>query len=105
MPPDFNRDVHCLFGLPFDAVTLAEAEQRVRSAADQRASCFLSTPNLNFLIGCQTDAAFRDSVINSDLSIADGAPILWLSKLLGIPIHERVAGSSLFERLRHGTDP
>ena len=102
MPPDFSRNVHCLFGLPFDAVTLAEAEIRIRNAVEQRTPCFLSTPNLNFLIACQVDAAFRDSVINSDLSIADGMPIVWLSRLLGIPIRKRVAGSTLFDRLRHG---
>ncbi len=100
MPPDFSRDVRCLFGLPFDVVSLSEAEQRIRSAAEQRTPCFLSTPNLNFLIACQSDAAFRDSVIHSDLSVADGMPIVWLSRLLGIPICERVAGSTLFEQLR-----
>lgn len=103
MPPDFSRNVHCLLGLSFDAITLAEAELRIRNAAEQRIPCFLSTPNLNFLIACQTDAAFRDSVINSDLSVADGMPIVWLARLLGIPIHERVAGSTLFERLSHGS--
>jgi hypothetical protein len=29
-PPDFERDVHCLLGLPIDAIDLAEAERRVR---------------------------------------------------------------------------
>ncbi len=99
MLPDFSRDVFCLFGLPFDALSLDEAESRIRTAAELRSPCFLSTPNLNFLIACQRDAAFRDSVINSDLSTADGIPIVWLSRLLGIPIRQRVAGSTLFERL------
>ena len=31
--PDFSRDVHCLLGLPIDAVNLATAEQRIRAAA------------------------------------------------------------------------
>ncbi len=100
MPPDFSRDVYCLLGLPFDAVDLAEAESHIRQSVEHRTPCFLSTPNLNFLIASQTDAAFRDSVINSDLSVADGMPIVWLCRLLGIPIHERVAGSTLFEKLR-----
>jgi N-acetylglucosaminyldiphosphoundecaprenol N-acetyl-beta-D-mannosaminyltransferase len=99
---DFDRDVYCLLGLPFDAVSLAQAVQRLRNAAEWREPCFLSTPNLNFLIGCQTDAAFRDSVINSDLSVADGMPLVWMARLLGIPIRERVAGSGLFEVLRRG---
>ena len=95
--------MHCLFGLPFDAVDLDAAEQRIRTAVEQRSPCFLSTPNLNFLIACQSDTSFRNSVINSDLSVADGMPVVWLSRLLGAPIRERVPGSTLFDRLRRGS--
>lgn len=100
MFPDFNRDVHCLLGLPFDAVDMEGAENIVRIAIASRTRCFLSTPNLNFLIAAQSDIAFRNSVINSDLSIADGMPLVWISRLLGIPIRKRVAGSALFDALR-----
>ncbi|MFZ2160727.1 MAG: WecB/TagA/CpsF family glycosyltransferase [Sideroxyarcus sp.] len=101
IPPDFSREVHCLMGLPFDAVNMSGAVQRIRVAASSRTPCFLSTPNLNFLIAAQSDVAFRNSVINSDLSIADGMPLVWLARLLGIPIRERVAGSALFDALRY----
>lgn len=100
MPIDFGRNVHCLLGLPFDAVDVSGALQRVRDAAVLRHPCFVSTPNLNFLVACQSDAAFRDSVMRSDLSLADGMPLIWMARLLGLPIRERVAGSSLFDALR-----
>ena len=104
MPPaDFSRRVHCLLGLPFDAVDTDGALRRLRQAAAERTRCFLSTPNLNFLIASQDDAAFRDSVIGSDLSVADGMPLVWLARLLGIPLPERVAGSTLFEALHADT--
>ena len=103
MHPDFSREVHCLLGLPFDAITLAAAEQRIRAAAANRDSCFVSTPNLNFLIASRSDTAFRNSVINSDLSIADGMPLVWMARMLGIPIRERIAGSTLFDKLRYGS--
>jgi N-acetylglucosaminyldiphosphoundecaprenol N-acetyl-beta-D-mannosaminyltransferase len=38
-------------------------------------------------------------VIHSELSIADGMPIVWMAKLLGVPITARVAGSSLVDVL------
>lgn len=101
--PDFNRNLHCLLGLPFDALTLEQAVAQIRRAIDSRTRCFVSTPNLNFLIAAQTNAAFRRSVIHSDLSLADGMPIVWLAKLMGIPIRERVAGSDVFEALRDGS--
>ena len=99
---DFSRDVYCLLGMPVDAVDFAGAEQRVRSAAERRSPCFLSTPNVNFLVTCQSDEAFRDALLDSDLSVVDGMPLVWLGRLVGIPLRERVAGSSLFEALRHG---
>ncbi len=98
---DFSRNIYCLLGVPLDAITMAAVIARVHEAAATNARCFISTPNLNFLIGCRGNRAFRDSLINSDLSIADGMPLVWLSRLLNIPIRERVAGAGLFETLRN----
>jgi N-acetylglucosaminyldiphosphoundecaprenol N-acetyl-beta-D-mannosaminyltransferase len=64
----------------------------------------VSTPNLNFAIAAQTDAAFRDSVVRSDLSIADGMPLVWVARLMGIPLRERVAGSTVFKELETTSD-
>jgi N-acetylglucosaminyldiphosphoundecaprenol N-acetyl-beta-D-mannosaminyltransferase len=96
---DFERDVYCIGGLPFDAIDLAKTMSSLRDAKHNNSSCFLTTPNLNFLALSQDDPDFRNSVIYSDLVIADGTPIVWMAKLLGIPIRERVAGSTLFEAI------
>jgi N-acetylglucosaminyldiphosphoundecaprenol N-acetyl-beta-D-mannosaminyltransferase len=96
---DFARNVWCLLGLPFDAVNLEQAADEVLAAIAEKRPCFLSTPNLNFLCGAQTDADFAQSVIDSDLSVADGFPIVLVAKLLGMPIPERVAGSDLIDAL------
>ena len=82
---------------------MASTLARIRNAVARREQCFLSTPNLTFLVACQSDEAFRNSVIDSDLSIADGAPLLWIARLLRIPIPERVPGAGVFERLRDGS--
>lgn len=96
----FERNVHCLLGLPFDAVDVAGAVSRIREAVARRQSCVFATPNINFVVACLTDDAFRTSVIESDLSIADGTPLVWIAKLLRVPIRERVSGSSVFGNLQ-----
>lgn len=102
----FDRDLVGLLGLPFDVVDMKQAVGVVRRAAFTGQKCFISTPNLNFLVAAQTDVAFRDSVIHSDLSLADGMPLVWVSKLLGLPIRERVPGAGLFEELgKHSSPP
>lgn len=100
----FQRNVFCLLGLPFDAVGEADVVREVQGAALRCEPCFLSTPNVNWIVACLTDENFRGSVVRSDLSIADGTPLVWIGKLLGIPIHGRVAGSEMFENLRRGTE-
>jgi N-acetylglucosaminyldiphosphoundecaprenol N-acetyl-beta-D-mannosaminyltransferase len=103
-PSWINRNVVCLFGLPFDALSLEDAVSRLRAAAVSNTRCFVSTPNLNFVIAARQDAEFRDSVLRSDLSLADGAPLVWASRLLGLPVRERVAGASVFEALRRPSE-
>lgn len=99
-----DRDVYNLLGLPFDAVDMDEAVREVIEAVNKKQKLFISTPNLNFLIASQKKSTFRESVLHSDLSIADGMPIVFMCKLLNIPIQERVAGSSLIDELRQNDE-
>lgn len=99
LAPDFSRNVVCIFGLPFDAVTMAQAVSRVRDATQARQALLLSTANLNFVVAARGDPFFRHSVIHSSLLLADGMPIVWISRLLALTVTERVPGSGLFEAL------
>lgn len=100
---DLSRDVHAVLGLPFDAVDLNQAVQHLRDAVRERQRCVLTTPNLNFAVGARSDAAFRASVLRSQLCVADGMPIVWLARLLGAPLAQRVAGSDVFEALKQSS--
>lgn len=99
--PATNRTCWSLLGLPFDQVDRDQALEIIEQAIACKTRCLLSTPNLNFIVQAQEDEAFLESVIYSDLVVADGMPVIWMAKLLGIPLRSRVAGSSLFERLQN----
>lgn len=99
-PSDLTRPVYCVLGMPIDAIDLATVVKRIEAAATNRSVFLISTPNLNFLVGSLSDPEFRESLLDSDLCSPDGAPIIWIARLLGLPIKERVAGSDLFDRLR-----
>lgn len=94
-----QRRVHAIAGLPFDAVSMDDAIALVRQAIASRQRLFLTTPNTNFVTLAQRDAAFRESVLRSDLCLADGMPIVWMARLLAVPLPERVSGADLFEAL------
>ncbi|WP_289281985.1 WecB/TagA/CpsF family glycosyltransferase, partial [Methylophaga sp. UBA5088] len=90
---------HVLMGLPFDFVSIAESAKLIEQAISSKKRCFLSTPNINFTIAAHGDDAFYQSVAVSDLSVIDGMPLVWLAKMMGLPVKERVAGSDLFQFL------
>lgn len=94
------RPVYCVLGMPIDAVDLATVVNSIEGAAANRTILLVSTPNLNFLATSLSDTEFRESLLHSDLCIPDGAPIVWVARLLGLPIKKRVAGSDLLDRLR-----
>jgi len=97
---DFSRDVYGVLGIPIDAADLSAVVQRIGAAMRQDRPFLISTPNLNFLVTSQSDSEFRESLLQSDLCPVDGAPIVWISRLLGIPLQMRVAGSDIFDRLK-----
>lgn len=97
---DLARDVYCILGIPIDATVMATVIQRIESAAISRTTLLISTPNLNFLVNSLADDEFRESLLASDLCPPDGVPIIWIARLLGLPIKERSTGADLLERLR-----
>jgi N-acetylglucosaminyldiphosphoundecaprenol N-acetyl-beta-D-mannosaminyltransferase len=97
---DLTRSVYCILGMPIDAINLATVVKRIEAAAANRAVFLISTPNLNFLVGSLSDPEFRESLLDSDLCSPDGTPIVWIARILGLPIKERAAGADVLDRLR-----
>ena len=104
-PP--NSDLRpIIFGMPFDAVTEAQALDRIFELAaapqGERGCRIAVTINVDFIVNTwhACSAAPRNPELaavlrRAELSVADGMPLVWLSRLLGTPLPERVAGSDL----------
>ena len=97
---DLSRNVFGLLGIPVDAIDFPILLRSIDVAANARLPFLISTPNVNFLVKSQSSDSFRESMLQSNLCLADGMPLIWIAKLLRIPIHERIAGSDLFGRLK-----
>ncbi|MEM6556620.1 MAG: WecB/TagA/CpsF family glycosyltransferase [Pseudomonadota bacterium] len=96
----FDRDVWAIMGMPLDNVSLEEAARLVERAVESRQRLSFVTPNVNWMVRALKDEQAMRQIINADLSLADGAPVVWLARQLGMPLKERVAGSDLFDLLR-----
>lgn len=87
--------------LDFDKVTMKEAVRRiVRMAKKRDRARYVTTGNLDHMVIADRDPAFREAHRKADLVVADGAPVVWLSRIgVGTALPERVAGSDLFWEL------
>jgi N-acetylglucosaminyldiphosphoundecaprenol N-acetyl-beta-D-mannosaminyltransferase len=95
--------VRQLFGIPIHALTRDEAIQRIADAIAQHGRLRIGVVNVAKIVNMRNNAAFMQDVAGSDLVLADGMPIVWVSKLLGQPLPERVTGIDLmFGMLKHG---
>jgi N-acetylglucosaminyldiphosphoundecaprenol N-acetyl-beta-D-mannosaminyltransferase len=101
---DLRREVHGLLGVPIDVTDLERTIAAIRSAVASNIQFFVSTVNVNFLIASRSDPEFRMSLLLSDLCTVDGMPIVWLARILGVPLPERVSGADIFQFLRQARD-
>jgi N-acetylglucosaminyldiphosphoundecaprenol N-acetyl-beta-D-mannosaminyltransferase len=97
---DLSREVYCMLGIPVDDIRMPSTVERIEAAIANKRPFLLSTPNLNFLINSQSDASFRETLVFSDLCPPDGMPLIWIGRLIGIPLRERVAGADILEALQ-----
>ena len=105
IPDDLSREVYCILGMPIDAIEMPAVMQSIEMAAANAIPFIISTPNINFLVNSQKDPEFREPLLLSDLCPPDGMPIVWIARLMGLPIKHRIAGSDIFEALKTRLGP
>ena len=91
-----------LFGMQISRVTIEGAVDQVLGwcgAARGDACRYIVTPNVDHAVMFQRRADLRDAYAEASLVLADGAPLVLASRLLGKPLPERVAGSDLVPQL------
>lgn len=100
-----------LFGMKIDSLRLEEATSRVLSwcfdpqdrdpqdlesrDSESRGCRYVVTPNVDHAVMFQHHEGLRKSYQEAAMVVADGAPLIAVSKLLGKALPERVAGSDL----------
>jgi N-acetylglucosaminyldiphosphoundecaprenol N-acetyl-beta-D-mannosaminyltransferase len=89
-----------LFGVGFHNVTLHEAVASVEEMLRHPGCSYtVVTPNSTALLQSRRDPSLFAAYQKADLVLADGIGIVWASRLLGLPLKERVTGIDLSEAL------
>ena len=84
-----------VLGVPFAKVTQNETIETVEAMIRSGEPHYLATGNVDFLLQAWKDLELRRILHDADLVVCDSMPIVWISRLLGNPLPERVTGSDL----------
>jgi N-acetylglucosaminyldiphosphoundecaprenol N-acetyl-beta-D-mannosaminyltransferase len=88
------RDRCNLMGLPIDRLTKEEAIEQILTACDRGQGGWVVTPNVDILRQVEQDRSIRRVVEKASLRLADGAPLVWASRVQREALPERIPGAS-----------
>ena len=81
-----------VLGIAFDNLTREEAAREgARLLAEDRFH-YVVTPNPEFILAAEKDAAFCRILNEADLVLPDGIGVVYSAKIMGTPLQERVPG-------------
>ncbi len=97
------RKLLIILGTPVDDVNMDEALQRIEAFVNTgRATSKghqIATINADFVVKSLQDAELRRILQEADMATADGMPLVWSARLLGVPLRGRVTGADMVPAL------
>jgi N-acetylglucosaminyldiphosphoundecaprenol N-acetyl-beta-D-mannosaminyltransferase len=88
-----------VMGLPLANVTNDEAVEAIERLILAGGSHQVATANLDFWVNSLKDVDLHRIIAGCSLVLPDGMPLVWISRLLGKPLKERVSGVDMVPRL------
>src|ERR1700678_2264950 len=88
-----------VLGIPFNNVTMDETVALIEEQIREGGFHQVATANVDFLKNALRNKELRDILCSCEMIVPDGMPVVWISRLLGTPLKERVGGIDLVERL------
>jgi len=88
-----------ILGIDLDPVTQEEAVECALAFVEEGGPHQIWTPSISHLMLCRRDPDFAKVSRDADLVVADGMPVVWMSRLNRTPLPERVTGADLLPAL------
>lgn len=82
-----------------DNLSMDEALESINELVFENKNAYVVTPNVDHIVMLENDEEFQKIYENANLILADGQPLIWISKFYKTPIKEKISGSDLFPRI------
>ena len=88
-----------ILGVAIDNLTMDQVLDALESQIAEGGFHQIATANVDFVMNSVGDEELREVLNRCDIVLADGMPLVWASRLLGVKLKERVTGADLVPRL------
>ena len=88
-----------LWGVPLARLSLAGAVEQLERWLEAGRQATVATPDTTAVMRAGRDSWLAEAYRRADLVTADGIGLVWASRLLGVPLPERVTGIDMIEEL------
>jgi N-acetylglucosaminyldiphosphoundecaprenol N-acetyl-beta-D-mannosaminyltransferase len=88
-----------VLGVRIDPLTMTQALEQCTDAVRRRQYLSIGVVNAAKIVAMRRDQRLKQAVGGCHLILADGQSVVWASRLLRVPLPERVAGIDLFQVL------
>src|ERR1700676_2887531 len=96
---DLREPRVAILGVAIDNLTMDEVLNAVDAEIAEGGFHQIATANVDFVMNSVHDDELRETLGRCDIVLADGMPLVWASRLLGMKLKERVAGADLVPQL------
>jgi N-acetylglucosaminyldiphosphoundecaprenol N-acetyl-beta-D-mannosaminyltransferase len=93
------RELIVITGIPIDNLTMEQTLDYVTKFIASGQPHQVATVNADFIVRAWDDLELRHILQDADLLTADGMPLVWGARLLGVPLAGRVTGADLVPAL------
>lgn len=88
-----------VLNVPVSRIDMAMALDRVEDFVRSQSPHMVVTPDSSAIVRAQTDSELADIMRSADLVTPDGAGVIWVARIFGLPLWERVTGCDLMQRI------
>ncbi len=98
-PPDTAETRVEMLGVPLARIDMEGALARVDEFIAERSPHLVVTSDTPGIVRTRDDPEYQEIVRDADMVTADGRGVVWMARVLGLPVTERVSGVDMMESI------
>jgi N-acetylglucosaminyldiphosphoundecaprenol N-acetyl-beta-D-mannosaminyltransferase len=98
-PKETDDETVDMLGVPLARLNMERALERVEQFINERSPHLVITSDTPSIVRAQDDLEYQEIIRSAAMVTADGRGVVWMARLLGLPMRDRVSGVDLVLRI------